>query len=139
MLRSVAVYYSNGVMGKMKYRSVYKASSYRQSLAQKKAVRLTVSNCPVPRLVPYHKLMSYIKSIDTGKLYSVRDDFCDDIEESEKVNGCYRDIEELLLMLAKFYLSNDLYEILNFSEPNTFYVALGGDGAPFGKDETACA
>ena len=47
--------------------------------------------------------MSYTKSIDTGKLYSVRDDFCDDIEESEKVIGCYRDIEELL-MLAKFYL-----------------------------------
>ena len=26
-----------------------------------------------------------------------------------------------------------------FSETNTFYVALGGDGAPFGKDDSACA
>lgn len=28
MLRSIAVYYSNGVMGKIKYISVYKASTY---------------------------------------------------------------------------------------------------------------
>ena len=27
----------------------------------------------------------------------------------------------------------------NDCEANTFYVALGGDGAPFGKDDTACS
>jgi hypothetical protein len=53
MLRSVAVYYSNGVMGKSKYRSVYRASTYSYSL-NKKAVRMSVANCPIPRLVPYH-------------------------------------------------------------------------------------
>ena len=25
------------------------------------------------------------------------------------------------------------------SQVNTFHVVLGGDGAPFGKDETACS
>jgi hypothetical protein len=28
---------------------------------------------------------------------------------------------------------------LTFDEPNTFHIALGGDGAPFGKDDTACS
>ena len=70
MLRSVAVYYSNGVMGKSKYRSVYRASTYSYSL-NKKAVRMSVANCPIPRLVPYHRLVSYTKSIDVAKLYSV--------------------------------------------------------------------
>ena len=32
-----------------------------------------------------------------------------------------------------------LYRILMFSETNTFHVALGGDGAPFDKDDSACA
>lgn len=36
MLRSVAVYYSNGVMGKVKYRSVYRASTYSFSTDRKK-------------------------------------------------------------------------------------------------------
>ena len=139
MLRSIAVYYSKGVMGRAKYRSVYKASSFRHSHEKKKAVRISVTNCPVPKLVPYHRLMSYIKSIDIGKLFSVRDTLCDGLDESEKVNGCYRDLEELLVRLAEFYLNNDFYELLDFGEANTFHIALGGDGAPFGKDETACA
>ena len=51
----------------------------------------------------------------------------------DKVNGCYRNLEELLLKLAEFYLCNDFYRILNFgAQPNTFHVA------PFGKDE-CCA
>lgn len=62
MLHNVATYYSGGVMGKQKYRSVYKNSSYG------KGKRIAVINCPIPRLVPYNKL------IDIGKLYSVKRD-----------------------------------------------------------------
>lgn len=139
MLRSIAVYYSKGVMGKVKYRSVYKACSYKQVPVKKRAVRIKVANCPTPRLVPYHRLMSYIKSIDIGKLNSLREMLCYDLEVSEKVNGCYRDIEELLLKLAEFYLNHGQYKLITFDEPNTFHIALGGDGAPFGKDESACS
>ena len=32
MLRSIAVYYSKGIMDKDKYRRIYKASSYKQGL-----------------------------------------------------------------------------------------------------------
>lgn len=92
-LRSIAVYYGSGIMGRDKYRSVYKASLYRQVL-KKRAVLIKVANCPTPNLVPYHRLMSYIKSIDVGKLNNVREELCDGLDENEKVNGCYRDIEE---------------------------------------------
>ena len=138
MLRSISVYYSKGVMGKEKYRSVYKSSSYMRVPGKKGAVRIKVANCPAPRLVPYHRLMPYIKSLDIGKVFSVGEKFCVGLEESEKVEGCYRDIEDLLVKLADFYLNHSQFEV-TLDDTNTFYVALGGDGAPFGKDDTACS
>ena len=98
---------------------------------------MSVANCPIPRLVPYHRLVVYIKSVDAGKLYSVCDTLYDGLDEKNKVNGCYRNLEDLLVRLAEFYLNSDLYRILMFSETNTFHVALGGDGASFGKDDSA--
>ena len=62
------------------------------------------------------------------------------MEDAEKLIGCYRYLEDLVLKLAEFYLCNDLYDILTFGvEPYTFHIDLGGDGAPFGKDDTACS
>ena len=84
MLRSIAVYYRKGVMGKDKYRLVYKDSSYRQVPGRKRAVHIKVANCPSPRLVPYHRLMSYIKSIDIGQLHSVHENLCDELNECDK-------------------------------------------------------
>ena len=82
----------------------------------------------------------FIKSIDIGQLYSVRDTLCYDLEEEEKADGMYREVEQLLLSLAKFYLSKSRYQLIWFQgQVNTFHVSLGGDGAPFGKDDTACA
>ena len=57
--------------------------------------------------------MSYINSIDIGKLYSVREMLCDGVEEGEKVNGCYRGFEMFVLKLAEFYLNHGEYEILD--------------------------
>ncbi len=36
-------------------------------------------------------------------------------------------------------MNHGKYNLLTFDQPNTFHVALGGDGAPFGKDNTACS
>jgi hypothetical protein len=139
MLRSIAVYHSKGIMGKIMYMSVYRASSNSYSAHKKKSVRMTVANYPIPRLVPYHRLTAYVKSIVVGKLHSVRDTFYDGLEEKNKVSGCYRELEELHLKLAELYLSNDRHELLTFTETNKFHVALGGDEAPFGKDDSAFA
>ncbi|CAB4003156.1 Hypothetical predicted protein [Paramuricea clavata] len=108
MLGSIAVYHSGGIMGRDKYRSVYKASLYRH-VSKKRAVCIKVANCPTPKFVPYHRLMSYIKSIEAGKLHNVWEELCDGLDENEKMNGFSRDIEELVLKLADFYLNNDQY------------------------------
>ena len=102
-------------------------------------MRIKVANCPSPRLVPFHRLMAYIKSVDIGQLYSVRENLCHGLEEYDKVNACYRDIEDLLVRLADFYLNHGKYTILTFRQSNTFHVAFGGDGAPFGKHDSACS
>ena len=76
---------------------------------------------PLPQVVPYHKLMSYMKSIEIGKLYDVGGGMlCDGMDENEKVNGCYEEI--LILKLAEFYPNSDQYNILTFDEPNTFHT-----------------
>ena len=115
-------------------------SACKHLVRRKEAIRIQVAKCMVPKLVPYHKLLSYIKSMDIGKLYSIRDKHCEGLGDMDKVNGCNQNLEELLLKIGKFYLCNNLCEILTFdAEPNIFHVALGGDGAPFGKDNSACA
>lgn len=52
MVRSIAVYYSGGITGKQKYRKLYKDSCYNVDSSNSKRVRLSIHNCPLPRLVP---------------------------------------------------------------------------------------
>ena len=95
--------------------------------------RVKIMSCNVPRLLPYHKMMEYVKSIDIGSIGNVKD-FCEDLAE------CYRHLSECLPLLASFYLKMPQKDLIWFSnQVNTFHVVLGGDGAPFGKDKTAFA
>ena len=143
MLRSIATYFSKGVMGKRKYRATYKALSMKKShLKGSKLERIKFMGCKVPRLLPYNKLIDQVNSIDIGKTVDVRAEFCKDLEDSEKVSGCFRPLFQFLPLLASFYLELEKEtgeELLWFGEENTFQVALGGDGAPFGKEDTACS
>ena len=94
--------------------------------------RLKIASCKVPRLLPYNKLMSHIKSIDFRKVQDVRTGLCDGLEEEEKCDGCFRSLEPFLKLLASFYFSlqkKGKISPLWFNEPNTFQVLLGGDGA----------
>ncbi|CAB4017352.1 Hypothetical predicted protein, partial [Paramuricea clavata] len=92
------------------------------------------------QLVPYNKLMPFIKSIPVGSMYSVYETLCEGLDEEYKVHGCYRNLAELLIKLAEFYLSGcSGHTLVWFEEEYKFYVSLGGDGAPFGKHDTACA
>ena len=73
ILRSVAVYYGGGIMGKRKYRQVHRAVCYQKTDKKKKNGKcIAVSNCPIPLLVPYNKLMPFIKNIDIGTIYIVQ-------------------------------------------------------------------
>ena len=83
-------------------------------------------------------MIAHVKAIDLGKIDDVREALCSDLDEEEKVNGCFRYLEDFLPSLASFYLTlEQLTEerLLWFNSPNTFQVVLGGDGAPFGKDD----
>lgn len=145
VLRSIACYYSGGVMGKRKYKSV------RLVLATKASTKKRGGRAPlcfmqkgrIPKLLPYDKLMSYIKQVDIGKVYSVEEEFFNYIQADEVVHGCFRDLRDYLPRLAKFYLhtkqkSNEALKWFSETE-GTFLVALGGDGCPFGKNTNACS
>mgnify|MGYP001794764206 CR=1 FL=1 len=68
---------------------------------------------------------------------------CDELDEEEKVDGRYRDLLQLLLTLAQFYLFVNKQREEKFvwfgEEEGCFKVAIGGDGAPFGNDDQALA
>jgi hypothetical protein len=84
--------------------------------------------------------MPFIKSIPVGSMYSVYETLCEGLDEEYKVHGCYRNLAELLIKLAEFYLNGcSGHTLVWFEEERKFYVSLGGDGAPFGKHDTACA
>ena len=124
MIRSVAVYYGGGIMGKKKYRQVYRSVSYKKSETSKLGKRIKVAKCPIPLLVPYNKLMPFVKNIQIGTLYSVYDTLCDGLLEEDKVKGSYRNFKELLLKLAEFYLSKPSVINLNGSMKPILFMSL---------------
>ena len=139
ILRSLSVYYSMGVMGKRKYMKVRHSFSFKKILSKgKKFSCLKVANCRVPALLPYYKLVQFLDSVNIGTLHSVREELCFDLNDADKVNGYFRNLKEFMPRLAEFYLK--LYpnnEFDWFGKPFTFKVAIGGDGAPFGKYDQA--
>ena len=102
-----------------------------------------VKGIPVPRLLTYQKLMERINQINIGELHDVRQVLCHDLSEENQVNGKFRNLLQLLLKMAQFYLFVNKYrkdKLDWFGEgEGSFKVAIGGDGAPFGKDDQAVA
>ena len=133
--RSVNLYYSHDVMGKRKYISV-----------RKETMNTKFEGKRVPNFASYQSLMDYIKSVDIGNLYDVREVFCGGIPEDEKGDGKFRKLTEFLPRLAQFYLYvnenrfDKLKEFTCFPKRNdqafVFLLLFGGDGAPC-KEGTA--
>ena len=94
-----------------------------------------MSGVALPKLLPYDKLIHYIKTID----------FTENIKHSDVVNGAYRELNEFLLKLAEMYIEVDKAlgseSFLNHFGKNKYHsrFAIGADGAPFGKDDEATA
>lgn len=51
--------------------------------------------------------MEFVKLFDIGDVRDIEEDFCSDLEEDEKVNGVYRELEEYLLEFVKMYIYID--------------------------------
>ena len=75
----------------------------------------------------------------------MKSEFCGNLGEDEQVEGAFRQLEDFLLELANLYIHVDKVfskegspSFHHFSEaPYHFKVAIGADGAPFGKDDEA--
>ena len=102
-----------------------------------------VKKIPVPRLFTYQKLMARVNQINIGDLYDVKEVLCQGLSEEYQVNGKFRNLQQLLLKMAQFYLSINKYrkDKLDWfgEDEGAFKVAIGGDGAPFGKDDQTVA
>ena len=140
--RSIAVFYNSGVMGKRKYKSVRLSLSMKKNeTTEKGRSAITIMpKCPVPKLLPYDKLVKEINQINVGNVYTLEEQF-QGVMEDEITQGCFRKLVEYLPRMAKFYLRKDRKETLQWfgKTEGTFLFAVGGDGCPFGKNESACS
>ena len=87
--RSLNVYYSQNVMGKMKYVSVRKANK----------------SSDVTNFIPYRKLSEYIQSINIESVKDINPKFTFGLDEDEIGSGMYQDLTDYALRLAEFYLT----------------------------------
>ena len=97
-------------------------------------------NCPIPKLLPYNKLVKEINQVGIGNVYKLEEQF-QGVLEDEITQGCFRKLIDYLPRLAKFYLRKDRKETLQCFGKNegTLLFAVGEDGCPFGKNESACS
>lgn len=93
-----------------------------------------------PKLLTHNSLIKEVNKIDIETVYSVKDQFAPYIED-ENTSGCFRDLREYLPILASFYLklqNSCKHATKWFGETEgTFLIAFGGDGCPFGRNESA--
>ena len=88
---------------------------------------------PIPKLLPYGLLMKKIE-----EFYSIRETLCHDLPPDQQVDGVYRNLENFLLLLAKFYFETDQYrkpgdKLVWFSErEGAFKIAIGVMGLLLG-------
>ena len=145
-IRSVKTLYSKKLLSKEQYKSIRldlttKSGSKKKSRSGLQFMTGTV----LPKLLPYDNLIEYIKSIDIGNVKDIKEEFCADLEDDMKVDGAYRDLDEFFIELASMYIEIDQQQgenssFMHFgSEPYHFRIAIGADGAPFGKDDEATA
>ena len=146
--RSLKVLYNGGLISKTKYKDIRSASALEskpmvKSKKAKGGVQF-MEGVPIPRILPYDKVIHFIHSLDIGELHDMSL-YCADFSQDDKIEGKFRDVEDLLLRMAKMYLHIDLTyyskdsPLLNWlgKERGQFMVAIGADGAPFGKEMEA--
>lgn len=141
-VRSMRVLYEGGLISKRKYTSIRNSSDVVKETGKKRKNVKTefMTGCEVPKILPYKTLMAFIRSIDIGEVLSLENlaaKYC-----VEAFPGVYRPLKPFLLKLADLYLVMDSKSpCLHWfnGEKGVLYVAVGADGAPFGKDDTATA
>ena len=142
-LRSMRVLYEGGMVRKRKYTNIQNSSDVmKQSPDQsgKNKKSQFMQSCEIPQILLYKTLMSYVGNIDLGEVLPL--EILAEKLSTESVPGVYRPLKPFLLRLADMYLTlhekDPCLQWFN-GEEGVLYVAVGADGAPFGKDDTATA
>ena len=155
MIRSVGVLYEGGI-------SIKKQSNQKRSREifelddDGKRHRVTyMPACKISKLVDYKGIMKFVNSVDIGELKDIprakkskfdkgkyqQTEDCETDDLHPAASGCYRDLESFLIKLAGLYLDIDSKRpgFLTWFGlgKGSFLVALGADGAPFGKHNEA--
>ena len=146
--RSVKVLYSRGLLSKAKYKDLRLNLSMSSNKKRKgRESYKYFGDVTIPKLLLYDKLVKYINSVHVGSVKSFSD-FCkaQNVDHCDPVNGAYRELDELLLVSAELYIEMDRFMgnnsyLIKFGSEDEykFYVAIGADGAPFGKHDEATA
>ena len=87
--RSIATFYSSGVMGKRKYQSV-RLALWMKSKNWKRASMSVIPGCRLSKVLPYNELVKEVNKIDIRKVYGI--DFLKGLEVEATINGSYKKI-----------------------------------------------
>lgn len=141
-VRGFNTLYRSGIVTKQKYSAIRSALSMCSDETGVHRKHITfMKNIPVPKLFTCKNLLQRINQIDIGELYDVRETLCLGLDEEHQVDEKYWDLLQLLKRMALFYLNVNRQRQgkLNWfgKREGSFTVAIGGDGAPFGKDDQA--
>ena len=132
-----------GMVSKRKYTNIRNSGDVmKQSPDQsgKNKKSQFMQSCEIPKILLYKTRMSYIRNIDLGEVLPL--EILAEKLSTESVPGVYRPLKPFLLRLADMYLTlHEKDSCLHWfnGEEGVLYVAVGADGAPFGKDDTATA
>ncbi len=136
MCRSLKILYEKGLLSKEKYKAICKNIQAKVG-----------EGISTPKLVYYDKLIAFIKSVNLDNIQEFAGIFCkaDENKFEEPINGSYRDFCSYITVLAELYILVDqalgaesFFQHFG-SLPYHFRIAIGVDGAPFGKDDEATA
>lgn len=89
-IRSLRVSYSKGLLSKEKYKSIRLNLSMNTCKSSKELESFKfMSSVCLPKILPYEKLITFVKSIDVGNVNDFKH-FCYDLDADEVVEGSYR-------------------------------------------------
>ena len=103
-IRSLRVLYSKGLLSCKSIR-LNPSMNTRKSGKKLESLKFTSSVC-LPKILPYEKLITLVKSIDVGNVNDFKD-LCYTLDADEVVEGSYRELQPFLLQLADMYVCLD--------------------------------
>lgn len=141
-VRSMRVLYEGGLLSRKKYTTIRNTIDVVKESGKNCKNKKTefMKNCEIPKIESYKTLTSVSQSLDAGEMIHL-ETFAARFNV-EAFPGVYRPLKPFLLQLADLYLFLDeRVPCLHWfnGEKNVLYIAIGGDGAPFRRNDTATA